>query len=852
MVSRGQPGGAWLATAFAVSVFFAVGAARAQTSDTWLLNPPGSDYNGTSNWVSNTVPDNGGTATFGGTAIRTITISSDVSPGGFTFNSGAASYTFTLGGGVTLSFSGAGVVNNSSNAQTFSVGAEIVNFNNSSNAGPSSVTYDVTTGGTINFNDSSNAGSAHFTIDGSGTTLNFDDNSSAGSGTFTVTNGGFMCFCNNATAGSSSITLSGTGTQLQLNDGTSLGTATITNGTGATVQILGDVTGNSARYIGSGGTLDITGATTSFSIGSIEGSGTVDLDSNNLTTGATNLSTTFSGVIQGSGGTLTKTGTGTLTLSGTNTYTGATTVSQGALMLTGSLTSSVTVNSGATFGGTGTVTGNVTNNGTVAPGTIGSPMTINGNYTQGSGGTYQVALNSSGSTRLVVNGTANLGGSLSVQAGSSYAIGTPYTILTATAISGTFASTTSNFAFLTPVLGYNSNSVMLTLAQAANAFQRAAQSGNQGAVGGVLDRASAGATGDFRNVINALLVLDTVQGPRTLDVIGGQNYSGFSTVAVQSALAFMNAFARQAGGGDGGNGHQALASGGDDGACDAACDIDLQRWGVWGGGLGGAGTVAGDAGSHGTTYGFGGFAAGLDYRFDPSFMAGVTVGYTSANLYTQGMDGTGRSGTVQMGLYGELTRGQIYLDGLAGYARGQNQMQRPIAIPGLAVRTASSQTTVDQFFGQLETGYKIDLGGRAQAFFTPFARLQASTAAQAAFTETGADSLNLNVAGQTTNSLRTVLGAVLGGAIGKATTKVRLGWSHEFADTARPVTASFAGAPALSFTTTGAAAPREGAVLGLSVDAPLAEQTSLYARYDAELAGGNTSHVFSAGVRYVW
>ena len=45
---------------------------------------------------------------------------------------------------------------------------------------------------------------------------------------------------------------------------------------------------------------------------------------------------------------------------------------------------------------------------------------------------------------------------------------------------------------------------------------------------------------------------------------------------------------------------------------------------------------------------------------------------------------------------------------------------------------------------------------------------------------------------------------------------------------------------------------RDGVVLGLSADAPIAEATSLYARYDGDLQGGNTSHIFSAGVRYVW
>ena len=1110
--------------------------ARAQTSDTWLLNPPGGDYNSSNNWASNTVPDNGGTATFGNTAIRTITISSDVSPGGFTFNSGAPAYTITLGSALT--FTGAGIVNNSGGTQTLDVGSEMITFSNSSSAG-SSLTLNAS--GSINFFDSSSAGSAQINMSGIGAALSFDDSATAGSATITVSGGAFMCFCNDATAGTANITVTGTGSILQFENNTAAGNATITAGTGGTVQFLVDGITSSARYIGAGGTLDVSSLGT-IGLGSIEGSGTVDLGAAALTVGNNNLSTVYTGVISGTGGSLTKTGTGTLTLGGANTYDGGTTVSGGTLegtttslqgaivdnanvtfnqsgngayngalsgigtvtiagsgvvtfggtnsyagstflnggtlsvssdanlgnggslifnggalnastsfstartatlnagggtldvnsgqtltmsgaidgtgaltksgagilkligtntysggttinagtlqlgqalsigsitgavvnnttfqtiladisgvtmittnsgatttfsdattsmtrlitnaggtfnlqassvtvgsiegagtynlgvgnltvggnglstiasgtitggsltkvgsgtltlsgadsvnllvnaggvMLTNTLTGNATVASGATLGGTGSIVGNVTNSGTIAP-TNFSTLAFTGFYTQNSGGTLQIAVNGAGQNgKLAVTGQAILGGALSVQAvAGTYARNTSYTIFTASnTFTGTFSSVSSNLAFLTPSLTYSTTDVTLNLLQSSNAFSSGAQTGNQRAVGAVLDQAGPTATGDFANVLNAIVALDTAQGPRVLDAIGGQNYAGFSTAAVQSATAFMNAFASQVGGGNGGNnGRVALAPESSvlDGACDIVCDFGLPRWGVWGGGIGGAGTVAGDQNSHGTSYNFGGAVAGLDYRFSEKFLAGVTAGYTAANLYTQGMDGTGHSGTVQLGLYGQFTEGQIYVDGLAGYARGQNQMQRPIVIPGLQPRTASGQTTVDQFFGQLETGYKVELGGTARAFVTPFARLQASTATQAGFTETGADSLDLTVAGQTTNSLRTVLGAVLGGNIGKATTKFRLGWSHEFADTSRPVTASFAGAPALAFTTNGAAAPRDGVVLGLSVDAPLAEQTSLYARYDGDLEGGNTSHVFSAGVRYVW
>ncbi len=98
-------------------------------------------------------------------------------------------------------------------------------------------------------------------------------------------------------------------------------------------------------------------------IGSLAGAGSVQLGVNTLTIGSNNQSTTFTGVVQGSGG-VTKTGARTLTLTGSNTYTGATTVNGGVLnagnkrgSATG--TGAVNVNTG-TLGGRGIITGPTT------------------------------------------------------------------------------------------------------------------------------------------------------------------------------------------------------------------------------------------------------------------------------------------------------------------------------------------------------------------------------------------------------------------------------------------------------------------------------------------------------------
>jgi outer membrane autotransporter protein len=128
---------------------------------------------------------------------------------------------------------------------------------------------------------------------------------------------------------------------------------------------------------------------------------------------------------------------------------------------------------------------------------------------------------------------------------------------------------------------------------------------------------------------------------------------------------------------------------------------------------------------------------------------------------------------------------------------------------------------------------------------------------QNGFTETGAQSLNLTVAQQTTQSLRTVFGAQLGAAMDvglrdKIAGQLRLGWSHEFADTARPVSASFVGAPALPFTVFGAAPTRDGAVVGFSLSTAVAEAMGVYLRYEGNIAGQDSSHALTAGLRMSW
>jgi autotransporter-associated beta strand protein len=199
--------------------------------------------------------------------------------------------------------------------------------------------------------------------------------------------------------------------------------------------------------------------------------GNVMLGSGTLTTGGS-TSTTYAGVISGSGGAVIKQGSGNFTLSGANTYTGSTTVNDGALEVDGSIDGSATVAGGATLTGSGTIGGNLLNSGTVNPGSVGGAgtMTISGAFTQTSGGI--LALDIGGATAgqfdvLSVGGAATLAGTIADSFFNSYAPSA--TIQTFNVL--TDASQTGSFALATPTTGnyslgqwYQSNKMQLITA----------------------------------------------------------------------------------------------------------------------------------------------------------------------------------------------------------------------------------------------------------------------------------------------------------------------------------------------------------------------------------------------------
>jgi len=244
-------------------------------------------------------------------------------------------------------------------------------------------------------------------------------------------------------------------------------------------------------HIASSGRLDMNDMIDT--TGAIDGRGVIDLGNGILRSGADNGSSTFSGLIIGTGD-LFKFGTGTWTLTADNTYSGHTTVSAGTLVVEGSQQqSAVAVNGTANLAGSGVI-GDLQVFGNVRPGSSPGILTCS-NVNFAAQGDYFVELNGpapgTGYDQLNVRGTNQLGGStLHLSVGFPPFEGEEFVIINndgAEAIQGTFAGlpngsilSANNLQFQIRYSAIFENDVVLKLTNTALRLAGATVSGGNG------------------------------------------------------------------------------------------------------------------------------------------------------------------------------------------------------------------------------------------------------------------------------------------------------------------------------------------------------------------------------------
>lgn len=582
---------------------------------------------------------------------------------------------------------------------------------------------------------------------------------------------------------------------------------------------------------------------------------------------------TYSGVIQGTGQ-VEIAGTGPITFTGTNTYTGGTTIDNGSTLIigsTGSVAGITTVNNGGTLMGQGQL-GALTVNagGTVYPGTVGAPLTVNGNFTQATGSTYSVELDPNASDKIIVNGNGTIATGTTLKLvvdQGTYTVGKQYDILATTGgLSGAYTSQVMSSIdqkvyFLQH---YDAKGLQLIVNSDLSGY---ATTPNQNAVAQVLDRAGGNATGDLANGITQLTTLSSAQLSNALNQLSGDIYGSIGTIERQTTtvelLLLSNRLAGLSGAGipsvEVAQRRNALRLVSSQAEEPTTSDIAPGRtsnnnfnWTSWAQGYGLGGSVGSDGNAGGLNYRLGGTLFGVERWFDSNTLVGVLGGYAGTSVGDKDSGANAQINAYQVGLY-ELRRvDSVYLSNIDAYSNSDYDVTRPLNF-GTFQQTATGKSSGNQWAHYTEAGATYDFD---DVRLQPFIGFQYMYLNQQGFNENGGGTFDLSTDGQSINSIRNTFGArlsretVIRNVLVVPTLAAR--YQHEWGNGTQLISSSFSGVPTVQFATSGTQTGRNFGLITLGATAYLTERFSVYGLVDTQFASKYSAVMGSGGIQYSW
>ena len=567
-------------------------------------------------------------------------------------------------------------------------------------------------------------------------------------------------------------------------------------------------------------------------------------------------------------------GGGILSLIGANTYSGTTQINSGTLQLgaNSALPSGSALNTAAlaTFdlnGFTQTL-GAVSNAGTIKTG-FGALTAAS----YGGGGTLSVGLQR-GLTNLTVTGAATLtGGTLSVTGHPAVGI---YAVVNAGTLSSTrFSSINVPFG-VTDSINYSGNSLVLLDILSDTPFTITGQSANQASIGAALNAANFTASGELAALINQLSAMTPAQVNAALDQIGPVSYAAlsgmsFAGAGVQSAAVAQRLTGLQSGraNGDGSRFASFNVNGPSSypgtlvaelpGDVSAAYSGDKDRlfdpsspWGFFVSGLGTFDRLNSINGNSGAQPGYSATATGetlgADYRFGEHFAAGLSGGYVNSFAEIASNGGTIYGQSARFGAYGTAYNDDFHANLYLGGAHDFYATSRNIASFS---RTATASPSGQEFNLDATTGWDVKT---AHAVVSPFLGLAYDRLMLGSFTESGAGALNLALAGQTAESLRSTLGVKVSRQFKPdwcdLTPYASLGWQHELENQSRALAAQLASGGTGTFTVMTADVARDAALLGAGLSMDWTPGFSTRLAYESALRSDFSANTFSGSMRW--
>lgn len=547
---------------------------------------------------------------------------------------------------------------------------------------------------------------------------------------------------------------------------------------------------------------------------------------------------------------------GSTALEGGTTTTGGT-VSQ-PIIVQQNLTTDPTT----TLGGNWQIGGNASLGGVVTPGNSIGVVNVGGSVNFGSSSVYAVEVDATGAAdRINVGGTAFLDGWVTVTPYAGYLLNTPYTILTAGALSGTFdgASFSEATAFVDANLSYDSSTVYVTIGRNSVSYASAATTPNQFATAMALD------TLPLTNPLGYAIAFSTAeQAAAAFDQLSGEAYASTSSLFIEQSSLVRNALIDRLRSAQGGVGASAapvvsyvgeettalsyaapakVASGPDMPLKAVAAPANTERLALWATGFGNWGDLDGNGNAASLSSDTGGFLIGADTLVGAGWRLGVAGGYSYTNFDVTDRNSSGDSDNWHLGLFAGNQWGALALRTGLAYTWQDVSTNRSVAIPGYSDSlSADYDAGTFQAFGEL--GYRI---ATAYAAFEPFANLAYVNLNTDGYTEEGgAAALTGDVSDMdttfTTLGIRVAKEIVLGKA--DATLRGAIGWRHAFGDITPSTTQYFAGSDA--FTVTGTPIAENAAVIEAGLDVLVGTSSTLGVAYTGQFGDDVTQNGFNA------
>ena len=503
------------------------------------------------------------------------------------------------------------------------------------------------------------------------------------------------------------------------------------------------------------------------------------------------------------------------------------------------------VGQGSLLGGHGSFSGNVINTaGTVAPGNSIGTLSVNGNYIQKSGATLEIEFNDTASDRLVVNGIANIQGGTLHLVPLGYTNGIDSQFLNATIVNGTFDDIVSPALFAYS-LAPNASGIALSVVR--NSYVSLGVNEGQQGVAGALDRIRPTATGDMEDILTLLdntIQASTIRQALTEMTPGMHAAASYASLLnTHRSMGYVRRHWKNL---------QTEAGRNDTPYEPSAKSVNGTRCNAWGSFVGASSRTKTQDSIPGFNGSMTGLVLGMDYTIGTKLTTGLAGTYTRQSLNQEDRSGSSTIKTFRGYMYGLWDENPeakgLYVSTALGIGSMHFNTDRDIAFLN---REAESDHRGQDYSLLATAGYDIENGNWT---LRPSLNLEYIFLHEKSYDESDAGDMNLHNSEHDSQSLQSNLGISIARRcrLKRAVLipELRIAWTHEFLPEQDDLTSRFL-TTGPSFDTSGREIPKDAAVLGLAIKAPLSSTIFTAFDYECTLTEGNesTDHRFDAQVR---